>query len=126
MINTTNLNLSKPELTDVADITATNPNWDKIDEEITALKSIVCSDTLSVSGWISGSYRWWNDNILNGDQVIELLPGKDITEDQLIALQSANIVEGGQDTGFIKLKAYGEVPTIDIPVTFIIRGDVQC
>ena len=31
---TTNYNLIKPELTDVADITAMNPNWDKIDEEL--------------------------------------------------------------------------------------------
>lgn len=31
---TPNLGLVKPELTDVADITAMNPNWDKIDEEL--------------------------------------------------------------------------------------------
>lgn len=31
---TTNLGLIKPELTDVADITAMNPNWDKIDTEL--------------------------------------------------------------------------------------------
>lgn len=31
---TTNLSLVKPELTDPADITAMNPNWDKIDSEI--------------------------------------------------------------------------------------------
>lgn len=32
---TTNLGLIKPEKTDAADITATNPNWDKIDDELT-------------------------------------------------------------------------------------------
>ena len=31
---TTNYELVKPELTDVADITAMNPNWDKLDENI--------------------------------------------------------------------------------------------
>lgn len=31
---TTNYGLIKPELTDAADITAMNANWDKIDEEI--------------------------------------------------------------------------------------------
>lgn len=31
---TTNFNLVKPELTDVADITAMNPNWDTIDTEL--------------------------------------------------------------------------------------------
>ena len=35
---TTNLNLFKPELTDPADITRLNPNWDKLDEEIQAIK----------------------------------------------------------------------------------------
>ena len=33
-IKTTNYELIKPELTDSADITATNSNWDKIDEEL--------------------------------------------------------------------------------------------
>lgn len=32
--NTTNFNLVKPELTDVADITAMNGNWDTIDTEL--------------------------------------------------------------------------------------------
>ena len=35
---TTNLNLFKPELTDPADITRLNPNWDKLDKEIQAIK----------------------------------------------------------------------------------------
>lgn len=38
MLNTTNLNLNKPELTDVPDITVINPNWDTIDIEIKKLK----------------------------------------------------------------------------------------
>lgn len=39
LINTTNLNLNKPELTDTPDITAINPNWDTIDLEIQSLKN---------------------------------------------------------------------------------------
>lgn len=35
---TTNLGLIKPELTDVADITAMNENWDKLDTELNDLK----------------------------------------------------------------------------------------
>lgn len=35
---TTNLKLIKPELTDAADITAMNANWDKIDESIIDLR----------------------------------------------------------------------------------------
>ena len=37
-LKTTNFNLVKPELTDVADITAMNPNWDAIDRELTGVK----------------------------------------------------------------------------------------
>lgn len=45
---TTNLGLVKPELTDAADITAMNENWDKIDEKL--------HDTLPKSGGaLSGS-----------------------------------------------------------------------
>jgi hypothetical protein len=33
-LRTTNYELIKPELTDAADITATNGNWDKIDSEL--------------------------------------------------------------------------------------------
>lgn len=37
-VKTTNLELIKPELTDAADITAMNQNWDIIDEQIGLLK----------------------------------------------------------------------------------------
>jgi hypothetical protein len=33
-LETTNFGLIKPELTDTADITAFNANWDKIDEQL--------------------------------------------------------------------------------------------
>lgn len=38
---TTNYGLVKPELTDAADITAMNPNWDKIDEELSNIGETV-------------------------------------------------------------------------------------
>lgn len=37
MLTTSNLNLNKPELTDIPDITAINPNWDKLDAVIQSL-----------------------------------------------------------------------------------------
>lgn len=37
---TQNLNLVKPELTDISDITAMNENWDKIDSAINALSDL--------------------------------------------------------------------------------------
>ena len=53
----------------------------------------------------------------------EFLPGIDITEEQLTALQAANIQDGGQSTDSVTLKAFGEKPTIDIPIRVILRGD---
>ena len=46
---TTNLGLLKPEITDAADITAYNSNWDKLDKELSELK-INCVDALSTDG----------------------------------------------------------------------------
>ena len=53
----------------------------------------------------------------------EILPAVDITQEQLEALQTANIQDGGQSSGKITLKAFGDVPTVDIPIRVILRGD---
>ena len=39
-------------------------------------------------------------------------------------LLAANIIGGTQEFGSIEFLAIGDVPTIDIPVTIIIRGDL--
>ena len=54
----------------------------------------------------------------------EILPTITITAAELLALQSANIVDGGQGVGSITLKAYGTKPTIAIPIRVIRRGDI--
>ena len=53
----------------------------------------------------------------------ELLPALNITKEQLIALQAANIQDGGQTADTIILKAFGDKPTIDLPIRVIGRGD---
>ena len=126
---TTNFGLIKPELSDPADITALNENWDKIDENLKAAiesgaKSIVVEDTLLATKWGGNIYTWVNENITSADQIIELLPSETITLEQLEALQGANIVGTAQEVGNVTFKAYGDVPTINIPVVFIVRGDV--
>ena len=56
---------------------------------------------------------------------VELLPGVGITSEQLEALQSANMVDDGtQATGSVGFKLMGKIPTIAIPVRFIIRRDL--
>ena len=54
----------------------------------------------------------------------EVLPALNITAEQLEALQSANIQDGGQATNTMTLKAYGDKPTIDLPIRVIKRGDM--
>ena len=127
---TTNFGFVKPELTDPADITSFNANWDIIDENLKAASeskatSVVVEATLLAGNWSgSGIYTWVNENITSADQIIELLPSETITLEQLEALQTANIVGNAQEVGNVTFKAYGDIPKVDIPVVFIIRGDV--
>lgn len=126
---TTNLGLIKPELADPADITAFNANWDKIDElfggeEDGSAKYIIVEATLLANMWGVDLYTWQNENITSAEQIIELLPSATITTEELEALQMANIVGNQQTVGSVTFKAYGDIPTVDIPVIFVIRGDV--
>lgn len=66
--------------------------------------------TLAIAGVTATSYQ-------------ELVPAVDITEEQLKALQAANITDGGQAAGSMTLKAYGKVPTVDIPIRVIKEGE---
>lgn len=56
--------------------------------------------------------------------VIELIPGSGITLTQLKALQKAQIVGSTQKAGELTYQCLGTVPSIAVPVTFIIRGDL--
>ena len=89
------------------------------------LKSTKVNMILTASSWSSGQYTIANDNI-TATCPIELLPRENggITKDQLEALSSALIIGGTQAIGSIVLKALGDVPSIDIPITLIIRGDL--
>lgn len=90
--------------------------------ESKAAKSTTVTATLSANGWADGVYILSVDGVTATSNQ-ELLPAVDITAEQLEALQAANIQDGGQTAGNITLKAYGDVPTIDIPIRVIKRGD---
>lgn len=66
--------------------------------------------TLAIAGVTASSYQ-------------ELVPAVNITAEQLKALQAANITDGGQAAGSMTLKAYGKVPTVDIPIRVIKEGE---
>ena len=67
---TTNLALVKPDLTDSADITAMNPNWDKLDTEITR--------KLGVDGGVlNGALQFDNKDIYRAIGKTRTYNGKD-------------------------------------------------
>ena len=90
-----------------------------------AAKSIKVSETISSTGWSNKIYTINNSNI-TATNVIELLPRENngTTQAQMEVLSGAMIIGGTQAVGSIQLVALGDVPTIDIPVTLIIRSDL--
>ena len=90
---------------------------------LAAAKSSLITATLLATNWADTSYTLAVAGV-RIDSAVEILPGSAITEDQLEALQGANIQDGGQTAGSITLKAFGDVPTIDIPIRVIVRGDL--
>lgn len=90
-------------------------------------KSTIVSATLSADSWSGDSAPYTYTLSVSGVTATsnqELLPALDITDEQLTALQAANIQDGGQSSGNITLNAFGEKPTIDAPIRVIVRGDM--
>ena len=93
--------------------------------EINKIPSIIKEITLSASSWSSGLYTITDSLIVvDGayESTQEILPARSITQEQLTALQAANIQDYSQSNGSVVIKAFGAVPTIDIPIRIIFRG----
>ena len=89
-------------------------------------KSTMVSTTLTAESWTGESAPYAQTVIVPGVTATsnnEVLPGADVTQAELEALQAANLVDGGQEEGYIFLKAWGEKPEIDLPIRVIVRGD---
>lgn len=81
--------------------------------------------TLASASWTgtAAPYTYTISNsAITATSTQELSPATDITADQLTALQNANIIDGGQAAGSMTLKAFGEKPSVDIPVRIIVKG----
>lgn len=94
----------------------------EVDNEVT---SITETKTLASASWTGATAPFSyvlsvSDVTLTSNQ--EILPGLNITLTELEALQAANIQDGGQTNGNLTLKAFGDKPTIDIPIRVIKRG----
>lgn len=101
---------------------ATGYTW----EVYSAGRSSKVNLTLYASSWSTEKkYTVSNANI-TATSAVELLPRENngITQAQMEALSGAMIVGGTQAAGSIQLVALGDKPTIDIPVTLIIRRDL--
>lgn len=91
-----------------------------------AEKSVAKSLTLSPLSWTGSEAPFTYSLSVTGVTSTsnqEILPGLNITQKQLEALQSANIQDGGQSSGRLTLKAWGDKPDVSIPIRIIIRGD---
>lgn len=104
--------MSKPKILTILDEAATLSN--------------IKTATLSASSWTGDSAPYTYTLAVNGVTATsnqELLPALNITEEQLTALQAANIQDGGQAANSVTLTAFGDKPTIDLPIRVIVRGD---
>lgn len=91
-------------------------------------KSTTHTKTLLATGW-TGDAAPYNQAItiegMNDSKNWEVTNSTNpmMTEEELEAFSSARILAGPQSTNTINLVAYGEKPTIDIPILVIVRED---
>ena len=101
---------------------ATGYTW----EVYSAGRSSKVNLTLYASSWTTAKKYTLSNSNITATSAVELLPRENngITQAQMEALSGAMIVGGTQAEGSIQLVALGDVPTIDIPVTIIVRRDL--
>ena len=107
-------------------ITQANSGFNSLDLS-KSNKSTSTTATLLASGW-TGTTAPYSQTIsvtgVTATSVNEILPSLSITSDQLESLQDANLQDGSQSSNSITIKAWGDKPSIDLPIRVIIRGDM--
>lgn len=96
-------------------------------ESTYAKKSTVVDAVLSASSWSGSSAPYTYTLSVSGvteSNINEINFSASATDTQIEAYQNAILKDGGQSSGEIILKATGDKPTIDIPITIIVRHDV--
>lgn len=88
-------------------------------------KSVKFGTTLLAASWSAGTYTLSHEAI-TATSLVELLPRENggTTYEQVRALAAAMVVGGAQAAGSITLVAQASAPTVDVPVTIIVREDL--
>ena len=82
--------------------------------------------TLSSGSWTGSAAPYSITVTVNGVTTTSyqlIKPSDTITATQLNALQAANIQSGGQGSNSITLKAFGEKPSINLPIEVVLLGE---
>ncbi len=86
-------------------------------------RSSVVNATIPVDGW-SGTEAPFSHTVTVGGvtatSVVQVDVQSGVTAEQLDAFINAKIVDGGQGTDSVTLKAFGERPAVNIPVKFVV------
>lgn len=125
---TPNYNLPLPDEDDFFNLEHFNIPKLILDEALAdkANKSNVLNLTLTASNW-AGSAPYTYVLAVTGatsSNLIEITTPGTITDEQITAYEKAQTKKITQATDTITLYAYGTKPTIDLPITVIVRGDV--
>ena len=86
------------------------------------ISSVTKVITLETAKWEDKTYTI-SDALITATSNQELLPPVDVSADQLKILTAAQLVDAGQSAGQMKIKAFGKVPTADVQVRVIFRGE---
>lgn len=86
-------------------------------------RSSVVNATILVDGW-SGTEAPFSHTVtvsgVTATSVVQVDVQSGVTAEQLDAFINAKIVDGGQGTDSVTLKAFGERPAVNIPVKFVV------
>lgn len=105
-------------------------NLMSFDDITSTIASNITTVTLSAANWVGDAAPYSYTLTLSGvtttsnQEFIPITPEEGLTTDMLKVLQSANLQDGGQSNGQVTILAYGEKPTIDLPMRVILRGNI--
>lgn len=102
--------------------TSNKTAWNKKAEKSSSVKSLTLSSTSWTGTEPPFTYSLYVSGVTSTSNQ-ELLPGLNITQKQLDVLQAANLQDGGQASGRLTLKAWGNKPDVNLPIRIIVRGD---